>query len=263
MRNINIITINTWKCDGNYDKRIALMAGQLKAFSPTIIACQECFLSVEANADTLKYLADELGMYASFLPGRFRKRIYKGNWVESYSGLGILSAYPLNELESFSLPEVPGDEQRYLQLVEVSIDDNTKILIANTHLTHLRNQELRKQQAAFIAEKVSAHDKYKYRVICGDMNAEIRSADLNPFAGIARATDCYKAGNGAEPRYSLAEAYNGGMNICVDHIFALPFPKTDLYPDFVNSTVVLNKKDQESGIYPSDHFGIGTTMVIK
>jgi len=262
MNKINIITINTWKCDGNYDKRIVLLAQQLKALQPAIIACQECFASNEGNADTLQYLASELGMQACFLPGRFRKRIFRGNWVESFSGLGILSAYPLNELEHFSLPEVPGDEQRYLQLAEAVVADDVKILIANTHLTHLRNPELRKEQAAFAAEKVSSLDAYKYRIICGDMNAEMKSVDIRPFSVIAKAVDCYVTGGGEEPRYSLAEAYNRGMNICVDHIFALPYPGSDTYPDFVNSSVVLNEKDKESGIYPSDHFGITTTMVI-
>ncbi len=262
MEQIRIITINTWKCDGNYDKRLVLLAEQLKALSPGVIACQECFLSEEGKADTLKSLAAELGMHACFLPGRFRKRLFKGNWVNSFSGLGILSALPLRELENYTLPEVPGDEERKLQLAEIDLSGNNKMLIANTHLTHARNTELRKEQAGFVADKVSARDTYKYRIICGDMNAVPGSAEINELISKASAIDCYAAGHGAEPRYSLAEAYNRGIMICVDHIFALPFPATKTYPDFVNSAIVLNSKDHEKGIYPSDYFGISTTLVI-
>jgi len=262
MGQIRIITINTWKCDGNYDKRLVLLAEQLKALSPGIIACQECFSSDEANADTLKFLSEKLNMQFGFLPARFRKRLFKGNWVNSFSGLGILSSFPIRELESYILPEVPGDEPRKLQLAEIELPGNNKMIIANTHLTHLRNVELRKEQAGFVADKVAAFEEYKYRLICGDLNAMPGSTEINALTSRAKAIDCYAAGGGAEPRYSLAEAYNRGIMICVDHIFALPYPSTNTYPDFVNSAIVLNAKDHEKGIYPSDHFGICTTLVI-
>jgi endonuclease/exonuclease/phosphatase family metal-dependent hydrolase len=262
MEQIRIITINTWKCDGNYTKRLTLLAEQLNALSPCVIACQECFSSEEANADTLKFLSEALNMQFSFLPARFRKRLFKGNWVNSFSGLGILAAFPIRELENYILPEVPGDEQRKLQLVEIELPGENKMLIANTHLTHVRNVELRKEQAGFVADKVSALANYKYRIICGDLNAVPGSSEIRELTTKAKAIDCYAAGSGAEPRYSLAEAYNRGIMICVDHIFALPYPATNTYPDFVNSAIVLNSKDHEKGIYPSDHFGISTTLVI-
>jgi len=262
MEQIRIVTINTWKCDGNYDKRLTLMASQLKALSPGIIACQECFSSAEAGADTLRFLSESLDMQAYFLPGRFRKRLFKGNWVQSFSGLGILSAFPLKELDSFTLPDVPGDEQRKLQLAEILLPGDQKMLFANTHLTHLRNTEMRKEQAAFVADTISAFDEFKYKIVCGDLNAIPDSVEVKALASRAKAIDCYTAGNGPEPRYSLAEAYNRGILICVDHILALPYPATYSYPDFVNSSIVLNTKDQENGIYPSDHFGISTTLVI-
>jgi endonuclease/exonuclease/phosphatase family metal-dependent hydrolase len=262
MEQLRIITINTWKCDGNYDKRLALLAEQLKTLSPGIVACQECFLSAEANAGTLRFLSEELNMQACFLPGRFRKRLFKGNWVDSFSGLGILSAFPLRALEDHALPEVPGDEQRKLQLAEAMLPDGNEVLIANTHLTHLRNTELRKDQALFVAGKVNALSEYKYRVICGDFNAVPDSVEVKALSSRAKAIDCYIAGKGAEPRYSLAEAFDRGLMICVDYIFALPYPGTNTYPDFVNSTIVLDEKDSGHGIYPSDHFGISTTMVI-
>jgi endonuclease/exonuclease/phosphatase family metal-dependent hydrolase len=262
MEQIRIVTINTWKCDGNYDKRLILLAEQLKVLSPSVVACQECFLSEDGNADTLKFLSTELNMQSCFLPGRFRKRLFKGNWVESFSGLGILSAHPLKELENYNLPDVPGDDQRKVQLAEIDLPGDNKMLVANTHLTHVRNAELRTEQAGFVGDKVSAFDTYKYKIICGDLNAVPGSAELKTLMAKSKAVDCYTAGGGAEPRYSLSEAHDRGIMICVDHILALPYPATNSYPDFVNSSIVLNSKHNENGIYPSDHFGIGTTLVI-
>jgi endonuclease/exonuclease/phosphatase family metal-dependent hydrolase len=262
MENIRIITINTWKCDGNYDKRLELMAAQLKVLSPAIIACQECFQSEEGGADTLAYLADKLDMDALFLPARSRRRIFRGNWVNSLSGLGLLSTFPITAIADYILPEVPGDDERKIQIASVNIPGPKKLLIANTHLTHLRNPELRKEQAMFAAEKAGAHSNFEYRLICGDMNALPGSVEMKALTAKQLAVDAYTGGNGTEPRFSLAEAYDRGIMLCVDHIFCLPLPGTAKYPKFVNSSVVLNIKDKENGIYPSDHFGISTTLVV-
>src|ERR1700743_746360 len=107
VEHIKIITINTWKCDGNYPRRMRILAKQLKDLAPGIIAYQECFYSDEGNADTLKYLADTLNMNSCFLPGRSKKRGFNGRWVESLSGLGILSTYPIIGVKEFLLPDAP------------------------------------------------------------------------------------------------------------------------------------------------------------
>jgi endonuclease/exonuclease/phosphatase family metal-dependent hydrolase len=239
-----------------------LLAVQLKELSPGIIACQECFKSEEARADTLGFLAEQLDMQSSFLPGRFKKRVFRQQWVNSYSGLGILSAYPLKTLEHYALPEAPGDEDRKLQIVEIDIPGGDKLLLANTHLTHLKNTTARTAQAGFVADAVSAKDSYKYRMVCGDFNSTQYSPEMQLLKLKAKAIDCYAAGGGIEPRCSLAEACEKNLMNCVDHQFALPVRGPGLYPQFENSGIVLNVKDKENGIYPSDHFGISTTLVI-
>ncbi|XHR96241.1 hypothetical protein ACFJIV_06075 [Mucilaginibacter sp. UC70_90] len=112
MENVKIVTINTWKCDGEYRLRMGILVKQLKQLKPHVIACQECFYSEEANADTLKFLAAELNMHYCFLPGRSKKRLFEGRMVKSTSGLGILSVYPVTETGSFDLPVVAEDNDR-------------------------------------------------------------------------------------------------------------------------------------------------------
>jgi endonuclease/exonuclease/phosphatase family metal-dependent hydrolase len=260
---IKIITINTWKCDGNYTLRMRLLAEQLKNLKPDIIACQECFYSDEGNADTLKFLADQLKMKHCFLPGRLKKRLFEGKWVESFSGLGILSAYPVAFVNQADLPAVPEDNDRKAQQAVICLPAGENILVTNTHLTHLQYPiGLRKIQAEALAGFVTADKSCRYQIVCGDFNAIRSSPEIETFMDLTGAIDSYKAGKGTEPRYSPTGAYTDNKLIGVDHIFALPAPGNGACPEFINSGVVLNIPDEATGLYPSDHFGISTTMVL-
>ena len=262
MEPVKIVTINTWKCDGNYRVRMQILAQQLKALNPAIIACQECFYSDEGNADTLNFLAGELIMNYTFAEGRFKKRQFEGKWVDSFSGLGILSTYPVTVARQFNLPEVPGDEDRKAQQAEIMLPGSTKISIMNTHLTHLNDTAGRKAQAEAFADIATANNAFSYSIICGDFNAGPGSVEVSTFVNKSGAIDCYTAGKGAEPRYSLAEAFAKNKRICVDHLFALPVAGGNTYPRFIKSEIVLNAADKATGLYPSDHFGISTELVI-
>src|ERR1700744_6561834 len=114
-----------------------ILAEQLKNLAPDIIACQECFYSDESGTDTLRFLSDQLKMNYCFLPGRLKKREFEGTWVESFSGLGVLSAYPITGTKQFVLPNAPGDDARKVQQAEIDLPNGDKILLTNTHLTHL------------------------------------------------------------------------------------------------------------------------------
>jgi endonuclease/exonuclease/phosphatase family metal-dependent hydrolase len=260
---IKIITINTWKCGGDYPVRMQILAGQLKKLNPGIVACQECFQSDEADADTLKFLAGELGMNYSFLPGRYKKRQFEEKWVDSFAGLGILSAYSIDNTREFILPPAPGDDDRKAQQVEIVLPSGENITVTNTHLTHLSHAGgVRRTQAEALAGFVTDNKAQRYHIICGDFNASRGSVEIETFMGLSGALDCYCAGNGIEPRYSLADAFKTGKLICVDHIFALPIVGKSEYPEFRGSGTVLNTPDESAGLFPSDHFGISTTLVI-
>jgi endonuclease/exonuclease/phosphatase family metal-dependent hydrolase len=240
-----------------------LLADQLLALKPGIIACQECFFSNDGRVDTLRFLAEKLKMNYVFLPGRFKKRHYEGSLVDSYSGLGILSAFPITSFKHFDLPNVPDDNERKVLLAEIELSPEVRITIVNTHLTHLRYEvELRKNQAKVVADIANKNKKDNYSIICGDFNAKIGSTEINTLISKTKAIDCYAAGNGIKPRYSLVDSYIRNTPICVDHLFALPYQGKRIYPNLMNSGIVLNVPDKRTGLYPSDHFGISTTLVL-
>ena len=262
MKEVKLVTINTWKCDGAYLQRLPVLAAQLSALKPDVVTCQECFASHEAN--TLAYLAAQLGMKYSFVPGRAKKRLLAGEWVESTSGLGVLSKYPIGPQQIYDLPAAGEDIDRKAQQVSIQIADGISLMITNTHLTHLGNpQGGRLKQAEALATIVNKASAQQYRIVCGDMNSEATSPEMQAFLKLTNSIDCYTAGNGPEPRYSLAEAYyKSNKQVCVDHIFALPILPGGHHPAFKDSAVVLNKADEATGVFASDHFGIATTLVI-
>ena len=253
---IKLVTINTWKCDGDYYKRRQVLADQLQKLTPHIIACQECFLSEDEKIDTLRFLAEELDMYYHFTPARLKLRTLENEQVMSYSGLGILSAFRLGTINEFDLPTLAADGERRIQQVVMEISEDKKLLLTNVHLTHLKNAvDLRKEQLNLIAEK-TADKNYNHHIICGDFNATLDSKEINLFKAETNAVDCYELGNGAEPRVSI----NDGSGKCIDHIFSLPNPQLQSYTAFTNAAVVFNHPD-DTGIFASDHFGISTTLI--
>ena len=159
----------------------------------------------------------------------------QGNWVDSQSGLGILAAYPIAAVNELDLPPVLGDEDRKAQQAVVTLPSGGTILVTNTHLTHLNNTLGRKAQAEALAEMTAANKAHRYNIICGDFNCEANSVEIKSFIKKSGAIDCYMAGKGGEPRYSLANAFERNLYICVDHIFALPVPGSNTYPAFINS----------------------------
>jgi endonuclease/exonuclease/phosphatase family metal-dependent hydrolase len=254
---IQIVTINTWKCDGDYYKRRQVLANQLKALTPHIIACQECFLTEDEKVDTLRFLAEELDMYYHFTPARFKSRLLGNDEVNSYSGLGILSAFPIKALAGFDLPFNEADGERKVQQISIEITEQKRLLLTNVHLTHLSNAaELRKNQLTLIAQNTTDKN-FDFNIICGDFNCTPDSEEITQFKTQTKAIDCYEAGNGELPRISLIE---NGTERNVDYIFALPAGRLSEYPKVIKSTTVLNTPDN-SGIYPSDHFGISTTLI--
>ncbi len=257
---IKIVTINTWKCDGEYRTRLKLLATQLKSLQPNVIACQECFSNLEAMTSTLDFLANELQMNYQFVEGRSKKRWFENNWVESSSGLGVLSNYPITELAVLDLPTDEEDTDRKVQQVVIDLPKSKKLLVTNTHITHVGHTPLRKMQLDYLAEIISLDHTYQYHILCGDFNTTIDSEDLVDFMHTIAAIDCYKAGLGEEPRYSMAIEFILGKMVCVDHI--LSQRSNDHQCEFENSGIVLNSIDEQTGLYPSDHFGIATTLIV-
>ena len=257
---VTLVTINTWKGDGRYRQRKKLLSKGLKESGAQIILCQECFRTADGSVDTLEYLSKGLAMPAWFIPCRRKQRLSEGVLADSWSGMGVLTNYPVLKQDFIDLPSNAADGGRRAQLVTMEIKPGVILLVANIHLTHLQDEALRKRQLKAVLDGI-ARSESSIRIIGGDWNAETGSAILADLVGKTSAADCYFLGGGREPRVSLVSPWLKGIPLCVDHFFILS--GTTAFPSFIRAGVVLNRPDPGmSNIYPSDHFGIRVTLVV-
>ncbi len=258
---LTLLTINTWKCDGDYYIRRAVLLKELAAAGAQVILCQECFRSADGQTDTLEYLSAGLGMTAWFVPGRRKERLLSGERVDSFSGLGILTSLPVPGQTVIDLPALTADGDRKAQLLTLEPMPGRRMLIANIHLTHLQDDRLRREQLNFLLDAIR-EDNAEICLIGGDWNAEADAAMLHDTLQQARALDCYRLGGGKEPRISLLASPRNDRPICVDHFFTLPGSGQEPYPSVLRADILLDKPDVGTGLYPSDHFGIRITLLI-
>jgi endonuclease/exonuclease/phosphatase family metal-dependent hydrolase len=258
---LTLLTINTWKCDGDYYKRRTVLLKELADAGAQVILCQECFSAADGHTDTLGYLSAGLGMSAWFLPGRRKERLLGAKWIDSFSGLGILTSLPVLDQAVIELPAAAADGDRKALLLTLEPLPGLRMGIANIHLTHLRDDGLRREQLNSLLDAVRKINA-DLRLIGGDWNAEADSPVLHDALQQARALDCFVSGGGRTPRISLLASLRNDRPICVDHFFTLPGPGQEKYPSIVRADIVLDKPDAATGLYPSDHFGIRITMLI-
>jgi endonuclease/exonuclease/phosphatase family metal-dependent hydrolase len=115
------------------------------------------------------------------------------------------------------------------------------MMIANVHLTHLRNGEaLRLRQLEKVLSCMDG-SAASYRIIGGDFNARPGSALIEELKNKIKAVEC--------------------IQHFVDYIFVLPSPSSNNYPSFIHAKTVLDRQDP-TGLYPSDHFGLQAALVL-
>lgn len=261
---LRIITLNTWKGDGLYQKRLELMAQGLQQLQPDIICLQESLRTLDRQMDTADYLGRKLGFEVLFGPGRLKTRTIEGEEHDCYSGLAILSRDNAVKYQLVQLPACPADTDR--TALSALFDWNgLPLLITNTHLTHIPGKDaLREKQleaaltsACELYSKISkgaAAINQPVFLCCGDMNFEIDDTVLRRLQVLdgTRVHDCYIEGGGKLPGFTF-EFYE--KSPCrLDYVLNL---QGDLYKtvNYSNAEIIFTESDSD-GVMPSDHFGV-------
>jgi endonuclease/exonuclease/phosphatase family metal-dependent hydrolase len=240
---IDLLTINTWKCDGDYYKRRKVLAAGLGQMDYTdrVILCQECFQTIDGQVDTLRYLSDAVNIPGYFAKARRKLRSLDGTLTDSYSGLGILTNLPVSSRTTVELPSSAADGGRAAQFLTLELTPGRSMLIVNVHLTHLQNShELRIRQVISVLQEISRSSAH-YRIIGGDLNAEENSTEIQLLK--ERGPVLYSASH------------------WVDHLLIIR-PAAEPYPQITGSETVLDQPDAENGLYPSDHFGVHAHLLV-
>jgi endonuclease/exonuclease/phosphatase family metal-dependent hydrolase len=174
---MRVLTLNTWKNDGDYGRRLGLMCEGLAALSPDVVCLQEAFTA--EGFDTAGRLAEYLGLTLHAAPARFKPRRHEGHLLDSTSGLAILTRWP-GTSASLPLPSDPADGERIAQRLDLQVGDR-RLRVLNLHLTHLRGaNELRGAQLTY-ALAWSSEDLDGGLMVAGDLNATAADSALAPL----------------------------------------------------------------------------------
>jgi endonuclease/exonuclease/phosphatase family metal-dependent hydrolase len=255
---IHLITLNTWKCDGDYFNRLEVIYRGLKK-EGDIILLQESFQSIDGKHNTAGFLAEKLNFNVTSSQSRRKERKLMGNIFDSYSNVSILSKYPIINSYIISLPSNDKDGGREAIGAEISLNDR-KILVISVHLSHLSDSnDLRKEQLQHIINQPFFSFGYDAIFIGGDFNQIITDELL---------TDLQQSGfnikdthNGFEKVGNDYTFTNGKVYKKIDHILQLSLNEKPT-PQVVDSTIVFNETDIELGIKASDHNGVMISVEI-
>jgi endonuclease/exonuclease/phosphatase family metal-dependent hydrolase len=247
---LRVVTLNTWKCDGDYRARLPRMADGLRALDADLICLQEVFACAAPAADTAAWLAEALGMQAVAMPARHRPRAFEGPPVPSSSGLAILARTALPAAERIPLPSDPRDGERIAQAVRLETALGP-LRVANLHLTHLRDgADLRRRQLEHLLAWAEDAPGAAPLVLAGDFNATPDAPELAPLRG-HRAADW---GPDDPDRFpgTVPLGVPGRTPRPVDHVVLLHGA-----PAFAirSRQRVLDRADVAGG-YASDHAGV-------
>lgn len=229
---MRIATLNTWKNEGDYDCRLALMATGLQALAPDVLCLQECF--VGAGRDTAAHLGVALRRQVTAAPARHKPRMHLGNPTPSSSGLAILTRTAPLASATLQLPQDHRDGERIALRVDLP-----GVRVLNLHLTHLQDDAGRDWRALQLEVAVAwaRRDWRDALVVCGDLNmnqCDPAFAPLRGLAGVELGSTLHGAGGGA-----------------IDHIILLHPPP----PGDARRWLALTEADDQ-GRRPSDHAAV-------
>lgn len=245
---MRLVSLNTWKADGDYPRRLQAMAQGLAALSADVIALQEDLRTDDGLTHTARTLADALGLHLSWLPARAKWRDVEQRRTLTTSGLAVLSREALSEQRMIALPDDVRDGQRLAQAVRLPASLGGGWLI-NLHLSHLPDRpDLRRAQLATVLREAGDWAPDARWLLCGDFNARLDDPAiawaLQPDGPL---TDAF-AGTG-----KTTHTDDRGRPMDIDHILCRPAAGQGV--DLRRAWVALDPPDG-SGVRPSDHCAV-------
>lgn len=134
---MRILSLNTWKNDGDYARRLDLMSARLRACAPDVVLLQEAFRLPDNSAHTAARLAHDLDLACTYARARVKLRSWQGAEVLSESGHAILVRGTVLATERLVLPTSDAGGERIALLARLDVDGRS-VLAGCLHLSHLR-----------------------------------------------------------------------------------------------------------------------------
>ena len=265
---IDLVTLNTWKCEGDYAARLKAMAEGLAALDADVVCLQECFtlladedtdtdaaVGTVPTADTAQALARHLGMQSFHAPARRKRRSFAGVQALSSSGLAILTRLDAHAMETVALPSDDADGERIAQSLLLRLD-GVELRIVNTHLTHLRGAgALRSAQVATVLERWC--DSGTPVVLAGDFNAPLHAPEL---AALRTRPDLDVGPVPVDVWPATLHDAGTDRTRAIDHVLLLRGDAQPA-PRMTSRALALYQPDAR-GLDPSDHAAVVATLAL-
>lgn len=250
-RMYTIITLNTWKCDGDYEQRLKATVKEIRNYDPDILLLQESFQTSDNKFNTSLQISLETGLTSVSSLSRPKKRLLSNNYMDSFSNVSILSKFPILNSYILPLPTNAEDGGREAIMAELQLG-NHQILVCSLHLSHLKNQDqLRHDQLMHILEHPQVNKTYDGILIGGDFNMEVSDEYLNMFTRDGHwLYNTFKA-SGEKEFYTLNTR---GRKVKIDHILELRKSGPGITVN--HSQIVFQEPCSQTGVKVSDHNGV-------
>jgi len=257
MQSLKIVTINTWKGEDAFDKRIENLKKQLLELNPDIILMQECFEAHSINKDTITYINKDFNYHLDFLQAREKIRDFEEFPVQCFSNMCILSRLPILNSFHYPLPLAEGDEMRFGQEIEFFLENGKTAIITNVHLTHYnKNNKIRLEQIDRISNRVK-EQKNILHIIGGDFNCTLNSPEIQQFLKEANLIETFSHLHPNKKHNTLVEAQKKEVDLGVDFLF---LSNLNNKIKIVEAGICLQTPIHTAYGYCSDHFGMYLTI---
>ena len=244
--------------DAELEARLAMIAAELRALQPDVVALQESPVS-RWRGDVAARLAGVLG----FQHAHSRATELVFGWrplgwfitaaLGFVEGPAILSRYPIL---ATAVHELPRCVRRLDPRVALQADLATPAGRLSVYSTHTSRDDC---QLRRVAEVVAAHNGPLPALVMGDLNTAEAAPGLRAFLDRGF-VDLFRAANPSSPgatTWQVITSPDSTVRRRVDYALMLPARQTAAR--VLTSRVVLNAPGQGPGggpLWPSDHYGV-------
>jgi endonuclease/exonuclease/phosphatase family metal-dependent hydrolase len=257
MPTLKIVTINTWKSEGDYDARMTHLTKALYDLKPDLIFLQECFEAPLIDRDTIRAINSNLNYHLDFIQAREKIREFDDTSIQSFSSMGILSRLPIINSYHYPLPLAQGDEMRFGQEIEILLENGKTGIFTNVHLTHINTKDaIRFEQIKTITERIKANQD-KLQIIGGDFNCTILSTEIQYLMKEANLIESFSFIHPDTPHITLVDYFKKQVELGVDFLFVCNKVKKIHIQE---AGCCLQEPINIPYGYCSDHFGMSLTI---
>lgn len=261
MRTVRAVTLNLWGEQPPLERRMALIAEQLAALSPDVVALQEVRQIPGWLPNQAETLAKRLGFECHFA-------IATPLGERGDEGLALLSRFPVVDRHFAALPHQTSDERRIALGITVQTPVG-RLAAFTTHLTYRPADGQKREDQVVAAEALVASVASDLpKLWMGDFNAVADSDEIRYLRGLHSIAnrrvfyqDAWMQRHGQAPGYTWAAANPQAQRLRwllldrrIDYLFVTPL-RNDGRGQVLDCRVVLDTPDG-NGVFASDHFGL-------